>query len=191
MKKTLHHLPALVQNILETTLDPGLVAIVPSEPANLKAALNIKQTSTREEDNDGVRLLVSPSDALTVAVVDRTSNVDAAARAIWTSRTAYGTASPYAPDVVLVNEFSKNQFVKALLDQCLKNHDQYPASKPARDDAAQDILRDGSKSIASGAWGQVIELTSRYVFFSLFLGLILPCIDYSSLVCRAQSNILR
>ncbi|KAK0384828.1 hypothetical protein NLU13_7306 [Sarocladium strictum] len=161
LKKTLHHLPALVQNILQTTLDPGLVAIVPSEPANLQAALNIRQISTREEDNDGVRLLASPSDALTVAVVDRTSNVDAAARAVWSSRTAYGTASPYAPDVVLVNEFSKNHFVKALLDQCLKNHDQYPASKPARDDATQDILRDGSKSIASGAWGQVIELTSR------------------------------
>jgi hypothetical protein len=158
LKKTLHHLPAVVQNLLKEAIDPGLVAILPSEQSNPSITLSIRQNST---DDVKMGSLASPSDALTVAIVDRTSDADAAARAIWTSRTAYGATSPYAPDVIFVNEFSKKHFVDSLLDQCLKKHDAYPV-RPK--DASVDLLREGCNSIASGAWGQVIELTSRYVF---------------------------
>lgn len=48
-----------------------------------------------------------------MAVVDRTADVDLAARAIAAARFGFGGTSPYAPDLVLVNEFVKRDFFEA------------------------------------------------------------------------------
>ncbi|KAK3378388.1 Aldehyde/histidinol dehydrogenase [Podospora didyma] len=65
-------------------------------------------TSTRQEQP-----LVSPAKGRAVAVVDRTANIEEAARAIVRARLSFGGTSPYAPDLVLVNEFVKEQFVQS------------------------------------------------------------------------------
>ncbi|KAK0719812.1 hypothetical protein B0H67DRAFT_643125 [Lasiosphaeris hirsuta] len=59
------------------------------------------------------RHLISSSRTRTVAVVDRTANVEAAAKAITRARFGFGGTSPYAPDLVLVNEFVKKPFLEA------------------------------------------------------------------------------
>ncbi|KAK3359951.1 Aldehyde/histidinol dehydrogenase [Lasiosphaeria hispida] len=59
------------------------------------------------------RHLISSSSTRTVAVVDRTANVEAAAKAITRARFGFGGTSPYAPDLVLVNEFVKKPFLEA------------------------------------------------------------------------------
>jgi hypothetical protein len=158
LKKTLHHLPALVQTLLEEAIDPGLVATLPSEPNNLNATLYIRQapkSNSTDRSPDP-----SPSNGLTVAIVDRTASADDAAKAVWAARSSFGGKSPYAPDVIFVNEFSKKEFLASLLHHCLKNHDSYPATTKG---ASVELPKEGCKSIASGAWGQVIELTNRYV----------------------------
>lgn len=48
-----------------------------------------------------------------VAIVDRTANVDQAASAIVSAHLAYRGASPHAPDLILVNEWVKKKFVDA------------------------------------------------------------------------------
>lgn len=48
-----------------------------------------------------------------MAIVDRSADLDAAARAITTARFSFGGSSPYAPDLVLVNEFVKKEFFEA------------------------------------------------------------------------------
>lgn len=50
-----------------------------------------------------------------VAVVDRTADLAAAAEQLITARFAFGGTSPYAPDIVLVNEFIKKDFLEHLL----------------------------------------------------------------------------
>lgn len=45
--------------------------------------------------------------------MDRTADVQAAARAITNARFSFGGTSPYAPDLVLVNEFVKQDFFEA------------------------------------------------------------------------------
>lgn len=57
--------------------------------------------------------LLSASSTRTVAVVDRTADIDLAAKAITNARFSFGGTSPYAPDLVLVNEFVKQDFFEA------------------------------------------------------------------------------
>lgn len=53
--------------------------------------------------------------AQTVAIVDRTSQVDEAAAVIARARFSRMGSSPYAPDIVLVNEFVLDKFTAGLL----------------------------------------------------------------------------
>lgn len=59
------------------------------------------------------RELVSAARTRVVAVVDRTADVEAAARAIVRARFGLAGRSPYAPDLVLVNEYVKKDFFEA------------------------------------------------------------------------------
>lgn len=76
--------------------------------------------------------LVSMPSRETVAIVDRTADIALAAREINTARRAFGGMSPYAPDVVLVNEFVKPKFLEAVNAEFRRFHDEpRPAGKPA------------------------------------------------------------
>jgi len=63
--------------------------------------------------------LVSRSESITVAVVDRSANLDEAAKHLINARFAFKGKSPYAPDAVLVNEFVKKDFLQALVRQSI------------------------------------------------------------------------
>jgi hypothetical protein len=49
--------------------------------------------------------------------VDRTADVKIAARELVAARFAFGGSSPYAPDLVLVNEFVKAEFLQAAVEE--------------------------------------------------------------------------
>ncbi|KAM7201472.1 hypothetical protein V8F33_003296 [Rhypophila sp. PSN 637] len=57
--------------------------------------------------------LVSLSDAPALAIVDRTADTKEAVRLIARASLIFGGTSPYAPDLVLVNEFVKDQVLDA------------------------------------------------------------------------------
>ncbi|KAK4219448.1 Aldehyde/histidinol dehydrogenase [Rhypophila decipiens] len=57
--------------------------------------------------------LVSLSDAPALAIVDRTADIKEAVRLIARASLIFGGNSPYAPDLVLVNEFVKDQVLDA------------------------------------------------------------------------------
>lgn len=59
--------------------------------------------------------LCSLSNARTLAIVDRTAHLSEAAESIAHSRLLFSGKSPYAPDLILVNEFVKAPFVEALV----------------------------------------------------------------------------
>lgn len=111
---SLRHLETLLRSEL-TTLDPDVFAIVSdaTEVSGLSSKyITVDQTSS---DTSIASCLVSDPRALSVAIVDRTADVEQAATSICTARFRFQGGSPYAPDMVLVNEWVREEFVSACL----------------------------------------------------------------------------
>lgn len=104
----------VLREILTKALDGNTFCISRSvtDQAVLDEAVVVDQTGTVTSKTLKSHL-VSPKDARCVAIVDRSANVDEAARAITAARFGFGGSSPYAPDLVLVNEFVKKDFFEA------------------------------------------------------------------------------
>jgi hypothetical protein len=110
-----------LREILKTALHPDTFAIASSpirDTAILDSAIYIDQNSS--ENWPKANHLASPSHNRTYAVVDRTSDVKTAAQELVAARFAFGGSSPYAPDVVLVNEFVKQDFLQAVAEESRK-----------------------------------------------------------------------
>ncbi|KAL4865537.1 hypothetical protein BDV12DRAFT_211030 [Aspergillus spectabilis] len=107
-------LPPLLRQILSQALDADTFAIAEERPdeAFLDKVLVVAQTGVSSPLG---RSLVSPVTARTVAVVDRTADIQAAAQALVAARFAFGGRSTYSPDVVLVQEFAMKAFVEAVI----------------------------------------------------------------------------
>ncbi|KAL2847327.1 Aldehyde/histidinol dehydrogenase [Aspergillus pseudodeflectus] len=112
-------LPPLLREILLQVLDADTFAISEERPdaTFLEKTLVVAQTSTASLSGRG---LVSPVTARTIAVVDRTTDIQGAARSLVAARFAFGGRSTYSPDVVLVQEFAMKTFVEAIIHQSSK-----------------------------------------------------------------------
>ncbi|CAN8095659.1 unnamed protein product [Discula destructiva] len=108
---TMLHIDTVLRDILPKNLDVNTFSIVKAstDTASLDGAVIVDQTS-----------LASPkagqlpsSNSRCIAIVDGSTDIDAAAKAITTARFSFGGRSPYAPDLVLVNEFFKKDFFEA------------------------------------------------------------------------------
>ncbi|KAK3940757.1 Extradiol ring-cleavage dioxygenase, class III enzyme, subunit B [Diplogelasinospora grovesii] len=123
LQDTLLQIDSVLRAALKKALDVNSfyiskTVIVISDNLNLdSSALLVDQTgSTPTTTSGGVSLtnqLISSTNARVIAIVDRTADIHAAARAITTARFSFGGTSPYAPDLVLVNEFVKKDFFEA------------------------------------------------------------------------------
>ncbi|KAL5356822.1 Aldehyde/histidinol dehydrogenase [Aspergillus floccosus] len=118
LAQTTMFLPALLRKILTQALDNDTFAVSEErpEPAFLDRVLMVVQNNSEPVSN---RSLVS-SPRRTVAVVDRTAHINEAAEALVTARFAFGGRSPYAPDVVLVQEFAMRTFVESVIQHASK-----------------------------------------------------------------------
>ncbi|KIW88815.1 uncharacterized protein Z519_10299 [Cladophialophora bantiana CBS 173.52] len=123
----LSRLPHLLQQILRQSLDGDIFAAavkIPEEATHsshrwlqvLQNGLGSGSTSAKAAitPSPNGNALISPVQSRVVAVVDRTADTGQAAKALVTARFAFGGSSPYAPDLVLVNEFVKTKFVEAV-----------------------------------------------------------------------------
>jgi Aldehyde dehydrogenase family len=113
--------------------------------------------------------LVSQAQSLVVAVVERDANLDFAARALVTARFCLSGKSPYAPDLILVNESVKDGFVEAALREAFRVLAQTTdeSEKTHHGEPLQDVLerikRSGeAKIVAHGANGAVLVVSDRY-----------------------------
>ena len=94
--------------------DGEAFAITTSRVANaafLNKCLLVDQTAAQAA---GLHALQHYQDRVAVAVVDRVANLSQAAAAIVRSKTAFGGTSPFAADVVLVNEWIRQDFIAEL-----------------------------------------------------------------------------
>jgi hypothetical protein len=100
---------AILKDVLAAELDPDtfFISANPIQDASiLSSALLVDQTSAAAV----TPALSSTNQRRTIAIVDRTADIDAAAKAIVTARFKFHGASPYSPDLVIVNEFVKDEF---------------------------------------------------------------------------------
>lgn len=107
-------LDSVLRTLLSSTLDPNTFCIVKSitDESVPEEAVLVDQTAEGASRTLTSQLL-SSTRARCVAVVDRSANIEDAAKAITTARFSFGGSSPYAPDLVLVNEFVKKEFFEA------------------------------------------------------------------------------
>ena len=63
-----------------------------------------------------VKVSNTPPQERTVCILDRTGDLELAARTITATRTDPTYTSPYSPDLVLVNEYLKDTFIARCLD---------------------------------------------------------------------------
>jgi len=102
-------------------LDPDTFAIASSpvrDQSILDVAIHVDQRSTEQRPRSNQ--LSSLHQFRTVAVVDRTGDVELAACELVAARFSFGGRSPYAPDVVFVNEFARSAFLQSVVAACVK-----------------------------------------------------------------------
>ncbi|KNG82005.1 aldehyde dehydrogenase PutA [Aspergillus nomiae NRRL 13137] len=160
LPKTTSRVTALLRSVLPRALDSDTFAISDSRPdaAFLRTTLVLDQQSS--ECPTGYATLELPNTLRTVAVVDRTANLQEAAVDVVQARFAFDGRSPYAPDVVLVNQFCMQPFVELVIKHAAKhlgsdNHGANSLPKRPRQASLLDKLgSEGVKVIVSGTgWG--------------------------------------
>jgi acyl-CoA reductase-like NAD-dependent aldehyde dehydrogenase len=119
--------------------------------------------------------LSSPSSARTVAVVDRTADLLKAAEALVTARFTFSGNSPYAPDVVFVNEFVKEPFLVAAMNAAVNlmtnsssndfdKHKRSHGNTQQLDSLVQaEAENNGVNVISSLGRGKILEVKKRYI----------------------------
>jgi len=161
----------LLSSTLRQALDPDIFAVASSKasfdaPENTFVYFDQVGTARRSHRND----LVSPASNRVIAVVDRTANLEEAAKALVMARFGFGGKSPYAPDLILVNEFCKQEFLKIATRHAFQFMTDREQSSGQRD--IQDFVsvlqkaNDGTRIITSGSGGIVVDITKGYVSFA-------------------------
>ncbi|RDH31261.1 aldehyde dehydrogenase PutA [Aspergillus welwitschiae] len=161
----------LLWNILTDALDNDILAVCEERPSLsfLQNTLVVAQRRLDDLAAEGLRVLI-PQDERVAAIVDRTANVDEAAAGLVMSRFAFGGRSPYAPDIVLVNEFCLGRFIEAVIKHAAAWMRSGSLSQDACIVTGQKKLRslldgvapeDGVQTIVSGDdWG-VVQIRNR------------------------------
>ncbi|OQE26082.1 hypothetical protein PENFLA_c007G07422 [Penicillium flavigenum] len=141
-------LPVLIKKLLESSLDRSTIAFVP--------------TPATDEDLGPQHMRIHQDNHLpgkVVAVVDRTANINHAAEALVAARFSFGGRSPYAPDIVLVNEYIKEPFLIALVQASVS----FPPSASAiqgderRAEKDHQEERRGIRVVSSLGRGKIVE----------------------------------
>ena len=145
----------LIKELLESSLDRSTIAFV-STPAT-DEDLGPQHTRLHQDDHLPGKV---------VAVVDRTANVTHAAEALVAARFSFGGRSPYAPDIVLVNEYIKEPFLIALVQASVS----FPLSASAmqggerRPEKEEQEERGGLRVVSSLGRGKIVEADRLYSY---------------------------
>ncbi|KAH7134972.1 Aldehyde/histidinol dehydrogenase [Dendryphion nanum] len=174
LEKNLRALPSLLRKLLPGALEQDTFATVPSSPSPevLSSCLELLQDST--SSNPRYSQLASYTAPPVVAIVDRSADLPSAAQNLVTARFAFGGSSPYAPDIILVNEFIAKPFLELVLQNAIRFLATASRPNPARQNGtahkSQDNVfraltsiqenKDWKINIVSkGDAGAIIELT--------------------------------
>ncbi|KAJ4191948.1 hypothetical protein NW755_004083 [Fusarium falciforme] len=159
--------PSLVLGLIQESLDKDILEVtnqqVNLEDINHPHIRVLQNGSTHSTSNQD---LVSNSKAPVLAFVERDADVQAAAKALVSSRFGLGGKSPYAPDVVYVNEWVKKDLLRALVQQSTDFMANPAATRKstkfAKSELSKQAEKDGSVNIiSSGSGGLILDVEDR------------------------------
>jgi acyl-CoA reductase-like NAD-dependent aldehyde dehydrogenase len=144
---TLQEVPTLLRKLLKAALDPSIIEFVTSRASDADLGPNhirvfqsdVPMAELQPSLATSFSPLISPSRSRVVAVVDRTADLAKAAAALVTARLSFGGNSPYAPDVILVNEYVKKAFLVAVMEELIKFTANLEVVKAIDSDRAADM----------------------------------------------------
>ncbi|CAI9630794.1 unnamed protein product [Alternaria burnsii] len=119
LENNLRALPSLLRKLVTEALESDTFAVISSDPSSDSLSSCVQVFQEKQIGPPTYSQLVSPRNKI-VAIVDRTADLASAAEQLVTARFAFGGTSPYAPDVVLVNEFIKKEFLEHVLKHSLR-----------------------------------------------------------------------
>ncbi|KAJ4983384.1 putative aldehyde dehydrogenase [Stagonosporopsis vannaccii] len=132
LENSLRSLPTLLRTLLAQSLEPDTFASIYETPSQEALATCLQVLQESQVQQPSYAQLVSPKNKV-IAIIDRTADLVSAAEHLVTARFAFGGSSPYAPDLIFVNEYVKKEF----LEHALKFAIPYLAS-------SQDVASNGS-----------------------------------------------
>ncbi len=108
---------AILQSLLAAALDKDTFGICSSRlETQILSQVDVFVDQTSPSGPSSSKVLVSSPQSRVVAIVDRTSNINLAAKAITKSRLSTNSSAPYSPDFVVVNEYVVEGFVALCLE---------------------------------------------------------------------------
>jgi aldehyde dehydrogenase (NAD+) len=114
LDNNLRALPSLLRTLLTQALEADTFVLVSSSPSSDALATCLQVLQETHVQQPTYTQLASPQSKV-IAIVDRTADLVSAAEQLVTARFAFGGSSPYAPDLVFVNEYVKNDFLEHVL----------------------------------------------------------------------------
>ncbi|KAK6075440.1 putative aldehyde dehydrogenase [Seiridium cupressi] len=100
--------------LIRPTNHTRFYSIIAPLAAAISAGNSVLVDQATETSPESLRNQILPSSTMrTIAIVDRGADVQLAAKSVLNARFSFGGTSPYAPDLVLVNEFVKQEFIEA------------------------------------------------------------------------------
>jgi hypothetical protein len=166
LSPTFSEMNSLLRKLLSQALDTETFTILDSTPEAgdfLNSCIQLLPTPSK---TCTANILISPSTSRAVAIVDRSSNLEAAASALVTARLSFGGQSPYAPDLVLVNEFVVDEFSNLVAQHAARIFSKSISSskigeKPRKFINEEELGEEGTSVIVSGDSGAILKVKSR------------------------------
>lgn len=155
--------PPLVLRLIGEALDHDIFHVSTTKVQSADLAhrhIRVQQNGAKELLANN---LISQPDALVAAVVERDADIQAAARALVLARFGLRGSSPYAPDIVFVNEWVKKEFIVAVTQVCVQVlEDTAGLKKGERQGFLDEVAKEGFASVVSvGKGGVVLDVENR------------------------------
>jgi hypothetical protein len=156
----------LLRKLLPQVLDADTFTVLDSAPDDtsfLNSSIQVLPTPSRSAI---ANILISPSTSRAIAIVDRSSNLGSAASALVTARFRFGGHSPYAPDIVLVNEFVIDEVTNLVVQHAAKAFSKNvpitkTGEKPRKFLSEEELREEGTQVVVSGDSGAIVRVKNR------------------------------
>ncbi|RBR26695.1 uncharacterized protein FIESC28_00478 [Fusarium coffeatum] len=162
-ENSLRETPKLVLNLIQTSLDRDIFA-TSTQPVTPED-LNTPHILVSQNGSTGPILrnhLVSDPKAPVIAFVERDADIASAAQALVSARFTLQGKAPYAPDVVLVNEWVKKDLLKALVQKTTEVLAAPAKGRTVRTGLSREVEKDDSVHVVlSGSNGVILDVQNR------------------------------
>jgi len=173
LPNSLLKLPALLRSLLIRALDHDTVAVLDDKPkaSDLpEDCIKVYAQGLESSTPSRTQMLSSPQ-SRAIAIVDRHADIDLTAERIVRARAGFGGRSPYAPDIVLVNEFKVKDFLDAAVVKFTKHLSAPVATmngyhKPRGGGGEEPLSKDersepGTTVVVTGDHGTIVSVSDR------------------------------